>query len=182
MKKYVKLVVAAAVLLCGMVFMGCKNLREAFAGPQDEWFMRQVTYTRSDKEATLNVFVRYSEEDFTTENDVPIGAGLTVVVTAYTDANDILSDLAGDKYIMKTFSNTEPTTITATDDDSNKDSVSLTMSTTKWDIMWNLVDMESYGNRIPPFDKTQHYQIVNSIENFSWKEILADYLIDSILN
>ena len=58
----------------------------------------------------------------------------------------------------------------------------MTMSTTKWDIIWNLVKMESYGSRIPPFDKTQHYQIVNSIENFSWKEILADYLIDSILN
>lgn len=182
MKKYVKLVVAAAVLLCGMIFTGCKDLRELFAAPQDEWFMRQVTYTRSDKEATLNVFVRYSEEDFTTENDVPIGAGLTVVVTAYTDANNILTELADNKYIMKTFSNINTNTITATVDDSNQDSVSFKMSTTKWDIMYNLIDMESYGNRIPPFDKTQHYQKVDSIENFSWKEILADYLIDSILN
>ena len=182
MKKYGKLIVAAAVLLYGMVFMGCKNLREAFAGPQDEWFMRQVTYTRSGKEATLNVFVRYSEEDFTTENNEPIGSGLTVVVTAYTDANDILSELAGNKYIMKTFSNINTNTITATVDDSNQDSVSFKMSTTKWDIMYNLINMESYGNRIPPFDKTQHYTKVESITNFSWKEILADYLIDSILN
>ena len=182
MKKYVKLFVAAAVLLCGMIFTGCKNLREAFAGPQDEWFMRQVTYTREGKEATLNVFLLYSEDAYTTENDVPIEPGLTVVVTAYTDANGILNALADDTYIMKTFSNTKTTTISATDDDSNKDSVSLKMSTTKWDIMYNLIDMESYGNRIPPFDKTQHYHKVDSIENFSWKEILADYLIDSILN
>ena len=182
MKKYGKLIVAAAVLLCGMIFTGCKNLREAFAGPQDEWFMRQVTYTREGKEATLNVFLLYSEDAYTTENNVSIEPGLTVVVTAYTDANDILTELADDKYIMKTFSNTETTTITATNDDSNKDSVSLKMSTTKWDIMWNLVEMESYGNRIPPFDKTEHYTKVESITNFSWKRILADYLIDSVLN
>lgn len=182
MKKYVKLFVAAAVLLCGMIFTGCKDLRELFAAPQDEWFMRQVTYTRSGKEATLNVFVRYSDDDFTTENDIPIESGLTVVVTAYTDAHNILTELADDRYIMKTFSNIDTNTITATEDDSNKNSVSFKMSSTKWDIMYNLIAMESYGNRIPPFDKTQHYQIVNSIENFSWKEILADYLIDSILN
>ena len=73
MKKYGKLIVAAAVLLCGMIFTGCKGLDEIFAGPQDTWFYKQVNYTNKAGNTTkLNIFLCYSEDGFKTKNDTEV--------------------------------------------------------------------------------------------------------------
>ena len=181
MKKYVKLVVAAAVLLCGMIFTGCKNLSEIFAGPTDTWFYRQVDYTnKSGNNTKLNVFMCYSDDGFTTETGDNIQPGLNVVVTGSTEASGVIDELVDDTYIIKNFPNNKETSIGDAADDNGSGTVSFAMSKTKWNLMYTFIDMKKKEN-IPPFDETEDYQVLN-ITNFSWKQVLADSLVSYLLD
>lgn len=182
MKKYGKLIVAAAVLLCGMIFTGCKGLDEIFAGPQDTWFFKQVNYTNKAGNSTkLNVFMCYSEDGFTTETSVDIQPGLNVVVTGSTEVSSVIDGLADYTYIIKNFSNSTSTTIGDAEDDNGSGSVSFQMSRTKWNLMYQFIDMEK-RETIPPFDKAGHSYSKFDITNFSWKQVLADSLVNYLLD
>ncbi len=181
MKKYVKLFVAAAVLLCGMIFTGCKGLDEIFAGPQDTWFYKQVNYTNKAGDSTkLNVFMCYSEDGFETENHENIQPGLNVVVTGSTEVSGIINGLTTNRYIIKNFSNTSKTTIGDTEDDNGSGIVSFKMTTRKWNLMYTFISMQQREN-IPPFDSACDYEVL-SITDFSWKQVLADSLISYLID
>lgn len=182
MKKYGKLIVAAAVLLCGMIFTGCKGLDEIFAGPQDTWFYKQVNYTNKAGNSTkLNVFMCYSEDGFETENHKNIQPGLNVVVTGSTDSSGVIDGLLDDKYIIKNFSNSSKTTVGDSDDDNGSGTVSFKMSKTKWNLMYTFIDMKQKEN-IPPFDEAEDYEDISNITNISWKQVLADSLVSYLLD
>ncbi len=181
MKKYGKLIVAAAVLLCGMIFTGCKGLDEIFAGPQDTWFYKQVNYTNKAGNTTkLNIFLCYSEDGFKTKNDKDIQPGLNVVVTGSTEVSGVIDNLVDDTYIIKNFSNTSVSTVGDAEDDNGSGSVSFKMTTRKWNLMYTFINMEKRDN-IPPFDTACNYTKLD-ISNFSWKQVLADSLVSYLID
>ena len=183
MKKYVKLFVAAAVLLCGMIFTGCKDLREALKGPRDTWYWKQVSYTnKNNQETALNVYLCFSEDGFNS-GVKDIEPGFTVVITAYTDANDVIDGLTNRKYIMKTFSTTGETSIAATADDGEDTSgYKFTMSGTKWDVIYNTIEMTKEEGVITPFRGDISYSPLTSLEDFSWKRLLVESLLGNLLD
>ena len=64
MKKYGKLIVAAAVLLCGMIFTGCDFGKEEMA-PEDKWLTKEVEYKKdnSSVSAKATVYLYYTNKD-----------------------------------------------------------------------------------------------------------------------
>ena len=191
MKKFSKILGAAALLLCGLMITGCEpinNIKEALAGPKDTWFLRQVDYKKNGTDTTvkLNVYFCYSDTGFTTETNVEIQPGLTAVVTGSADVAKVLNGLGDNTYIIKNFSNSEETEIEASDDDdeNNKNkTIKFKMTPAKWSWMYNFVTLENRGKNIAPFNKENNYKEldVDNLKHISWKKIMASYLLDNLL-
>ncbi len=198
MKKFTKIMSIAAVLLCGLMITGCGDtadrLKEALSGPKDTWFRRTVEYTNKDGEKTdLYVYMCYSDTGYTANDmdstaQAKMKSGLTVVVTSKTEAdtNPVISGLTSGKYILKNFSDQTATDLDDTDDDSNLDSSkkgkkSFKMSTAKWNWMYNTVTLEKQNGTITPLRDDANYSELTNLSSFSWKKVMASYLLDNLL-
>lgn len=187
MKKYVKLVVAAAVLLCGLVLTGCGD-NNPFLAPKETWFRREIKYTSnsdSSQFTTLYAYFCYSDDGFTPKNSsVALDPGLTVVVTTKSniDATAIIAELTATKYIKKTFSNTTNTVVGSDGGDAEgTQTKSFRMTYSKWCWMYNLIRMEEQDGTITPLRDDGNYSELTDLSHFSWKKIMADYLLDTLL-
>ena len=111
---------------------------------------------------------------------IEIPAGLTVVAVASTnDANNILS---GNKYVIKTLKQGEKITDDAADNVNGK----LTMNSALWTAICVLNPSipSSAKSTIPAAinkDSDVVYTELTDMSNFSWKKILAQILIDKLL-
>ena len=193
MKKFTKILGVAALLLCGLALTGCRDLKEAFSAPKDTWFRRTVEYTNKDgQETDLYVYMCYSDtgysaSDLSSAAEAKMKSGLTVVVTAKTEAdtNSVIKGLTRGKYIIKNFSDTTSTELDDSDDDSEKTGKkSFKMSTTKWNWMYNLIALEKQNGTITPLKDDADYSEVTDLadlKNFSWKKVMASYLLDNLL-
>lgn len=193
MKKFTKILSAAALILCTLTLLGCRDLKEAFSAPKDTWFRRTVEYTNKNGDKTdLYVYMCYSDtgysaDDLSSDALAKMKSGLTVVVTAKTevDTNPVISGLTRGKYIIKNFSDTTSTELDDSDDDTNSTGKqTFKMSTAKWNWMYNLIALDKQNGTITPLRDDANYSEVTEIadlENFSWKKIMASYLLDNLL-
>ena len=185
MKKFLTMMTAAAVLLCGLVLTGCSNGNNPFLAPKDTWFRRQINYTNnSGQSTTLYAYFCYSDNGFTgAESSVAIQPGLTVVVTTINNTNNtIINELTASKYVLKTFSNTSNTVVGGTTaDGTDTETKSFKMSYTKWCWMYNLIRMDQQNGTITPLKDDSGFTELTDLTNFSWKKIMAEYLLDTLL-
>ena len=196
MKKLTKLFLAAAVLACGLVLTGCaaaNNIKEAFTAPKDTWFRRTVEYTnKAGSKTNLYVYMCYSDSGYTADDmksGINLESGLTVVVTTVNsaDASNVITGLTNGKYIIKNFSDKTATELDDAVDDENetdtskKGKKSFKMSTTKWNWMYNTVTLEKQNGTITPLKDDSPYTELTDLSNFSWKKIMASYLLDKLL-
>lgn len=196
MKRFVKIMSIAALFVCGMMMTGCaaaNNIKEALSGPKDTWFSREITYKTgtgaNEKSTNLVVFMCYSENGYTSTDmrtDVTINPGLTVVVIPSSEitSNEVVSGLITGKYLIKTFSNAVPTVVETGTDDSSSETTKLKMSSTKWDLIYNSVtNLERVNGVIQPLHKynTAAWTELPKPSEFSWKKIMANYLLDRLL-
>lgn len=186
MKKFLTIMTAAVVLLCGLVLTGCSNDNNPFLAPKQTWFRRQITYTNSSGNSTnLYAYFCYSDDAFTPrDSSENLGAGLTVVVTSINNSDDpIITTLTSHKYLLKTFSNTGNTTVGGTTDDgSDNETKSFRMSYTKWCWMYNLIRMDQQEGTATPLKNDAGFTELTDLSSFSWKKIMAEYLLDNLLN
>ena len=65
MKKFTKILSAAALILCGVMFSGCEDLKDEFEGPKNMWLTKEVTYQKDGTGvgAKATVYLYYTDDE-----------------------------------------------------------------------------------------------------------------------
>lgn len=194
MKKYGKLIVAAAVLLCGMIFTGCDEIKEEFEGPKDKWLTKEIDYN-SEKftiSGKATVYLYYTDEDSPSieelNDDITLKKGLNIILvpqkptgngtvsTLYTSLETYVN--SGDTpYVV--YNLPKGKAIEEADDESDSSPFKITMSDTVWNSFCTINQKtKSTATTDTPYPlKSNGFSKINaSLEQlkaiFSWKELL----------
>ena len=197
MKKMLKLLAVAAMIACGLMMTSCQEGDEIInelAGPTQTWCDMPISYKNSEggETASLYAYFFYSDTDVTStstggsalKKGTTIPAGLTIVITSANNSNQssVISGLTSNAYIMKTFPKDQEVSAEEGSD------FHVTGSREKWSaIYWMKKELRQadHQNKNPPAQLTNGGNGTNlawdSIkEQFSWKRLLADYLLNSL--
>lgn len=196
MKKMNKIFGFAAVLLCGLFFAGCSEedskVLDDLTGPSDTWCTMPVTYAASENgssSTTLNVSFYYASKEVKPNNlssglrtdieSIPEGS-ISVLVTLGSGTNSLLTALTKTQYLFKSFGSVNELT--------SASGTSYSYSDMK--LFWKAIYLKNrealskdQSTAIPAQlqKSTQYtYSSVSDLENFSWKRLLAAYLLNSL--
>lgn len=185
----------AAVLLCGLFFAGCSEedskVLDDLTGPSDTWCTMPVTYASENGSArtTLNVSFYYASKEVKPNGSltglrsnisIPQGS-ISVLVTLDSEgANSLLTTLTKTQYLFKSFGSVNDLT--------SASGTSYSYSNMK--LFWKAIYLKNrealskdQSTAIPAQlqKSTQYtYSSVSDLENFSWKRLLATYLLNSL--
>lgn len=196
MKKMNKIFGFVAVLLCGLFFAGCSEedskVLDDLTGPSDTWCTMPVTYAASENgssSTTLNVSFYYASKEVKPNNlstglrsdigSIPEGS-ISVLVTLGSGTNSLLTALTKTQYLFKSFGSVNELT--------SASGTSYSYSDMK--LFWKAIYLKNrealrkdQSTVIPAQlqKSTQYtYSSVSDLENFSWKRLLAAYLLNSL--
>lgn len=195
MKKMNKIFGFAAVLLCGLFFAGCSEedskVLDDLTGPSDTWCTMPVTYAleNGSSSTTLNVSFYYASKEVKPNGSltglrsdigsIPKGS-ISVLVTLGSGTNSLLTTLTDTKYLFKSFGSVGELT--------SASGTSYEYSNMK--LFWKAIYLKNrealskdQSTAIPAHlqKSTQStYSSVSDLENFSWKRLLAAYLLNSL--
>lgn len=188
----------AAVLLCGLFFAGCSEedskVLDDLTGPSDTWCTMPVTYAASENgssSTTLNVSFYYASKEvkpnkFSTGLRSDIGSipegSISVLVTLGSGTNPLLTALTKTQYLFKSFGSVNDLT--------SASGTSYEYSDMK--LFWKAIYLKNYdelskdqSTSIPAQLQKSTQSTYSSVsdfdlENFSWKRLLAAYLLNSL--
>ena len=195
MKKMNKILGFAAVLLCGLFFAGCSEedskVLDDLTGPSDTWCTMPVTYASENgsSSTTLSVSFYYASKEVNPNGSlsglrsdigsIPKGS-ISVLVTLGSGTNSLLTVLTKTQYLFKSFGSVKELT--------SESGTSYEYSNMK--LFWKAIYLKNYdelskdqSTSIPAQlqKSTQYtYSSVSNLENFSWKRLLAAYLLNSL--
>ena len=184
MKKVFKILSAAALFAASIVLGSCSEddeIVQVLQGPANVWCRMPVDYTSdSDSSSTANLYAYfYYTENDTTVFGKTLPAGLSVVVTARGDTDSIISDLKNNTYLIQSFPKDETKTVGDSEDDAA--SINVNGSRAKWTaIYWAKDPLREAANKstTPPSQLSGTELSADDIKNvFSWKKLLANYLL-----
>ena len=183
----------AAVLLCGLFFAGCpeedSKVLDDLTGPADTWCTMPVTYASENGSAstTLNVSFYYASKEVkpnglstglrTDIESIPKGS-ISVLVTLGSGTNSLLTALTKTQYLFKSFGSVKELT--------SESGTSYEYSNMK--LFWKAIYLKNYdelsknqSTSIPKhLQKSTQSTCLSDLENFSWKRLLAAYLLNSL--
>lgn len=184
MKRFFKIVTAAALIASGFLFGSCEDeeVVNVLQGPANTWCRMPVDYKNdgsSDTVAKLYAHFYYTETE-TTIGKETLPAGLSIVITAFDEStSSIITGLTENAYIIKKFPKDESTTIG--DDTNDTASITFNGSRTKWTaIYWGKDELHKKENQTttaPTQLNGTGIEWENIKDNFSWKRLLANYLL-----
>lgn len=196
MKKMNKIFGFAAVLLCGLFFAGCSEedskVLDDLTGPSDTWCTMPVTYAASENgssSTTLNVSFYYASKEVNPNGSltglrsdigsIPEGS-ISVLVTLGSGTNSLLTTLTKNQYLFKSFGSVNDLTSAS----------GTSYSYSNMQLFWKAIYLknrealrknQSTGIPAQLQKSTQYtYSSVSDLENFSWKRLLAVYLLNSL--
>lgn len=194
MKKMNKIFGFAAVLLCGLFFAGCSEedskVLDDLTGPSDTWCTMPVTYAASENgssSTTLNVSFYYASKEVKPNNlstglrsdigSIPKGS-ISVLVTLGSGTNSLLTALTKTQYLFKSFGSVNELT--------SASGTSYSYSDMK--LFWKAIYLKNrealskdQSTSIPKhLQKSTQSTCLSDLENFSWKRLLAAYLLNSL--
>ena len=171
-------IISVMFLLVGIFFSGCtQEDKDLLLGPENTWCKTDLSYRNVDGEAettSLEVWVYYTDSE-KTESGKTLKPGLTVVLACKDrSGNTALSKALGRCYVMKTFEKDKT--------DSDLEGVDWKSSRAAWaTLYWAKPDFRKSENQETknPFLYTgSELGDFSSIkDNFSWKRLLATYLL-----
>lgn len=199
MKKMLKLLAVAAMIACGLMMTGCQEgdeILNELAGPTQTWCNMPISYSNSNGGETAALYVHFFYSDTEVKStstsanalkkDITIPAGLTIVITsANNDQSSVIAGLTANAYIMKTFPKDQEVAI-GDNGEADPDGFKITGSREKWSaIYWMKKDLRDNQEKNPPSQLSNGGAGTNldweTIKNqFSWKRLLADYLLGSL--
>lgn len=186
----------AAVLLCGLFFAGCSEedskVLDDLTGPADTWCTMPVTYASENgtSSTTLNVSFYYASKEVKPNGSltglrsdigsIPEGS-ISVLVTLDSGKNNsLLTTLTKTQYLFKSFGSVKE--LTSESGTSNEYS--------NMKLFWKAIYLKNYDELSKDQNKgipaqlqksTQStYSSVSDLENFSWKRLLAAYLLNGL--
>lgn len=183
----------AAVLLCGLFFAGCSEedskVLDDLTGPADTWCTMPVTYASENGSAstTLNVSFYYASKEVkpnglstglrTDIESIPKDS-ISVLVTLGSGTNSLLTTLTDTKYLFKSFGSVKELT--------SASGTSYEYSDMK--LFWKAIYLKNRealskdkSTGIPKhLQKSTQSTCLSDLENFSWKRLLAAYLLNSL--
>ena len=184
----------AAVLLCGLFFAGCSEedskVLDDLTGPSDTWCTMPVTYASENgtSSTTLNVSFYYASKEVKPNGSstglrsdigsIPEGS-ISVLVTLDSGKNNsLLTTLTKTQYLFKSFGSVKELT--------SESGTSYEYSNMK--LFWKAIYLKNYDELskdqrtgIPAqLQKSTQSTCLSDLENFSWKRLLAAYLLNSL--
>ena len=184
----------AAVLLCGLFFAGCSEedskVLDDLTGPADTWCTMPVTYASENGSAstTLNVSFYYASKEVKPNGlstglrsdirSIPEGS-ISVLVTLDSGKNNsLLTTLTKTQYLFKSFGSVSELT--------SASGTSYEYSDMK--LFWKAIYLKNrealsknQSTSIPKhLQKSTQSTCLSDLENFSWKRLLAAYLLNSL--
>ena len=183
----------AAVLICGLFFAGCSEedskVLDDLTGPADTWCTMPVTYASENgtSSTTLNVSFYYASKEVKPNGSltglrsdigsIPEGS-ISVLVTLGSGTNSLLTTLTDTKYLFKSFGSVKE--LTSESGTSNEYS--------NMKLFWKAIYLKNYdelsknqSTSIPKhLQKSTQSTCLSDLENFSWKRLLAAYLLNSL--
>lgn len=199
MKKLFGIISAAVILASAMVFSGCSAEDEEVLAPTETWVEKEYSYTdESGNSSQLTCYFMFTEKGYANSNlkNVPeaskngsattIKPGMTVVIVPSAKAKSptagtIAETLSTTKFICKTF---PLGTQTVKESDSDTKGFSFEMTKAKWNVFYyaNIASfMKNDQLKNPPVPlKTSGYTELTDFSNFSWKKLLANYLLGTL--
>lgn len=183
----------AAVLICGLFFAGCSEedskVLDDLTGPADTWCTMPVTYASENGSAstTLNVSFYYASKEVKPNGlstglrsdigSIPEGS-ISVLVTLGSGTNSLLTTLTDTKYLFKSFGSVKE--LTSESGTSNEYS--------NMKLFWKAIYLKNrealsknQSTSIPKhLQKSTQSTCLSDLENFSWKRLLAAYLLNSL--
>lgn len=184
----------AAVLLCGLFFAGCSEedskVLDDLTGPSDTWCTMPVTYAASENgssSTTLNVSFYYASKEVkpngsstglrTDIESIPEGS-ISVLVTLGSGTNSLLTALTKTQYLFKSFGSVKELT--------SESGTSYEYSNMQ--LFWKAIYLKNRealskdkSTAIPAhLQKSTQSTCLSDLENFSWKRLLAAYLLKSL--
>lgn len=184
----------AAVLLCGLFFAGCSEedskVLDDLTGPSDTWCTMPVTYAASENgtsSTTLNVSFYYASKEVKPNGSltglrsdiesIPKDS-ISVLVTLGSGTNSLLTALTKTQYLFKSFGSVKELT--------SASGTSYEYSDMK--LFWKAIYLKNrealsknQSTSIPKhLQKSTQSTCLSDLENFSWKRLLAAYLLNSL--
>ena len=184
----------AAVLICGLFFAGCSEedskVLDDLTGPSDTWCTMPVTYASENgtSSTTLNVSFYYASKEVKPNGSstglrsdigsIPEGS-ISVLVTLDSGKNNsLLTTLTKTQYLFKSFGSVKELT--------SESGTSYEYSNMK--LFWKAIYLKNrealsknQSTSIPKhLQKSTQSTCLSDLENFSWKRLLAAYLLNSL--
>lgn len=184
----------SAVLICGLFFAGCSEedskVLDDLTGPADTWCTMPVTYAASENgsaSTTVNVSFYYASKEVKPNGSltglrsdiesIPEGS-ISVLVTLGSGTNSLLTALTDTKYLFKSFGSVSELT--------SASGTSYEYSDMK--LFWKAIYLKNrealsknQSTSIPKhLQKSTQSTCLSDLENFSWKRLLAAYLLNSL--
>lgn len=185
----------AAVLLCGLFFAGCSEedskVLDDLTGPADTWCTMPVTYAASENgsaSTTVNVSFYYASKEVKPNGSLTglrsdIGSipedSISVLVTLDSGKNNsLLTTLTKTQYLFKSFGSVSELT--------SASGTSYEYSDMK--LFWKAIYLKNrealsknQSTSIPKhLQKSTQSTCLSDLENFSWKRLLAAYLLNNL--
>lgn len=201
MKKILTIIAASLALASGLLLSSCSDDDDEFFGPSNTWCEAPITKDNPDgtKETLGYIAAVYCDEDYESngtgssqlKNGEKLYAGITVVIWGNASASDdsiadsILKGLSSTTYIKKTFPKANNTEISDGTDDSSKKNVK--GSRAVWSAAYifnkdlhNVETQKNLPNAPTPLVSSSYSDASKTVQNFSWKTVLKQYLINSL--
>ena len=184
----------AAVLICGLFFAGCSEedskVLDDLTGPSDTWCTMPVPYAASENgtsSTTLNVSFYYASKEVKPNGSltglrsdigsIPEGS-ISVLVTLGSGTNSLLTALTKTQYLFKSFGSVKELT--------SESGISYEYSNMK--LFWKAIYLKNrealsknQSTSIPKhLQKSTQSTCLSDLENFSWKRLLAAYLLNRL--
>ena len=187
----------AAVLICGLFFAGCSEedskVLDDLTGPADTWCTMPVTYASENgtSSTTLNVSFYYASKEVKPNGSltglrsdiesIPEGS-ISVLVTLGSGTNSLLTALTKTQYLFKSFGSVKELT----------SALGTSYEYSDMKLFWKAIYLKNYdelskdqSTGIPAQLQKSTQSTYSSVsdfdlENFSWKRLLAAYLLNSL--
>lgn len=186
---------AVSLALAGLSLGSCTEENELLA-PTETWVEKNYTYKSDDGTQTqLTCYFMFTKTGYTNSqlqnvvesskngSATSIKPGMTVVLMpAAGSTGGFLGTLTEKQFVMKTF----PLGQQTVGDDGSESSggASLNMTENKWNVFYyaNIVEFTKNDQlKNPPTPlKTAGWRVPTDLSKFSWKKMLAEYLLQGI--
>jgi len=192
MKKILSMLGAALLLAGSLAFTSCDEASELL-GNTGRWYKYTVSYNEDDSSSTSSTLICYmlysnstytngnmSKKACTNEAQTGLDAGLTIVV-CNDAANSTIGKISNTSYAIHTFKKDEPVSSSG-DAETFGEFGNVTIGSTFWNAFYTLKykDLSSVSG-VPVQISRDVQNTYNPVQDFSWKKILGQILIDNLL-